>query len=75
MTLGEFASGGYGPLKDAVADAVDIFLTPVRERYAEISSDSGFVASQLAIGAEKAEAIAGKVLERVRRAAGLLPRA
>jgi hypothetical protein len=32
------------------------------------------VTAQLALGAEKAEAMAGKVIERVRRATGLLPR-
>ena len=70
----EFASGGYGPLKDAVAEAVGAFLAPVRERYEQISADPTHVASQLAIGAEKAEAISTKVVERARRAAGLLPR-
>ena len=70
----ELASGGYGPLKAAVADAVVEFLRPIQERYAELAADPGAVTAQLGLGAEKAEAMAGKVLERARRATGLLPR-
>ena len=70
----EFAAGGYGPLKDAVADSVVSFLTPLQARYAELAADPGAVTAQLARGAEKAEAMSGKVIERARAAAGLLPR-
>ena len=67
-------AAGYGRLKTAVADAVVEFLRPLQERYAELSADPAEVDAQLAAGADKAEAISTKVLERVRRAAGLLPR-
>jgi tryptophanyl-tRNA synthetase len=70
----EYATSGYGRLKSAVADAVVEFLRPLQDRYAELSADPAEVDAQLAAGAEKAEAVATKVLERVRRAAGLLPR-
>jgi tryptophanyl-tRNA synthetase len=70
----EFAGGGYGRLKGAVADAVVEFLRPLQERYAVLAADPGEVDAQLAQGADKADAIATKVFERVRRAAGLLPR-
>ena len=70
----EFAAGGYGVLKAAVADAVVEFLRPLQTRYADLEADPGHVTAQLALGAEKAEAMAGKVIERVRRATGLLPR-
>jgi len=70
----EFAGGGYGPLKHAVADAVVELLRPLQERYAALEADPGHVTAQLSAGAEKAEAMAGKVIERVRRATGLLPR-
>jgi tryptophanyl-tRNA synthetase len=70
----EYASAGYGQLKTAVAEAVVEFLRPLQERYATLAADPGEVDAQLAIGAEKAEAVATKVLERVRRATGLLPR-
>lgn len=70
----EFASGGYGPLKAAVAEAVVTFLRPIQERYAQLAAEPGDVAAQLAAGAEKAEAMSGTVLDRARRATGLLPR-
>jgi tryptophanyl-tRNA synthetase len=68
-------SVGYGALKTAVADAVVEFLGPLQARYRELEDDPPYVARALAVGAEKAEAMATKVLERVRGAVGLLPRA
>ena len=70
----EYAARATARLKTAVADAVVEFLRPLQERYAELAADPAEVDAQLAAGADKAEAIATKVLERVRRAAGLLPR-
>jgi tryptophanyl-tRNA synthetase len=70
----EFAGGGYGPLKAAVAEAVVEFLRPIQERFTELDADPARVSAQLALGADKAESIAAKVIDRARRAAGLLPR-
>ncbi|HEV2309946.1 MAG TPA: tryptophan--tRNA ligase [Acidimicrobiia bacterium] len=70
----EYAEGGYGRLKQAVADAVVAFLAPLQARYAELTDDPANVETALATGAEKAEAVASKVLARARDAAGLLPR-
>jgi tryptophanyl-tRNA synthetase len=70
----EFDGSGYGPLKAAVAEAVVDFLRPIQDRYRDLVADPGAVRAQLAIGAEKAEAMSAKVMERVRRASGLLPR-
>jgi len=72
--VSDFAGQGYGTLKAATADAVIELLRPLQERYAELEADPARVDAALALGAEKAEAIASKVLERVRRATGLLPR-
>jgi tryptophanyl-tRNA synthetase len=71
----EFGSGGYGAFKGAVAEAVVEFLRPVRERYEALTADPGEVARLLAIGSDTATAMATDVLERAKRAAGLLPRA
>lgn len=71
----EHADQGYGALKGATAEAVVELLRPMQERYAALDDDPGYVNGALALGAEKAEAMAAKVLERVRRATGLLPRA
>ena len=69
----EFATGGYGRLKTAVADAVVELLEPLQARYAELAADPNAIDAALARGAEKACAISDKVMDRVRRAAGLLP--
>jgi len=70
----ELDGNGYGPLKATVADAVVEFLRPIQDRYRELAADPGAVRTQLAMGAEKAEAMSSKVMERIRRATGLLPR-
>jgi tryptophanyl-tRNA synthetase len=62
----------YGELKARVADAVVEFLRPVRERYGALRADPGEIDRRLAAGARTATAIATPVLERARRAAGLL---
>ncbi len=70
----ERSGQGYGALKQAVADAVVAFLAPLQERYETFAADPAQLDAALATGAEKAEAVAGKVLARARQAAGLLPR-
>ncbi|MGH8999915.1 MAG: tryptophan--tRNA ligase [Acidimicrobiia bacterium] len=67
----EYGDAGYGTFKSAVADAVVDHLAPVRERYRTLSGDPGEVRAALRQGAEKAEAIAGPVLDRVKAAVGL----
>lgn len=70
---GAFAAGGYGAFKAAVADAVIELLRPVRDRYEQLVADPAGLDRQLAIGAAKARAATAPVLERVRKAVGLLP--
>ena len=69
-----FDGQGYGALKTATADAVVELLRPVQERFAALEADPKQVDDALALGAAKAGAIASKVVERARRAVGLLPR-
>ncbi|HMF81703.1 MAG TPA: tryptophan--tRNA ligase [Acidimicrobiia bacterium] len=69
----EFAGSGYGAFKSAVADAVVDALRPLQEAYTKLAADPAEVDRQLAIGAQKARAIAEPVLERARKAVGLLP--
>jgi tryptophanyl-tRNA synthetase len=70
----EFATGGYGAFKNAVADAVVEYLRPVRERFDALASDPGQVDRLLAIGAGTATEMSDAVLARATKAAGLLPR-
>jgi tryptophanyl-tRNA synthetase len=69
----QFDGGGYGPFKQAVADAVVEYLAPVRERYQELRGDEQALERILAEGAEKARAIAAGTLAEVRSAMGVGP--
>ncbi|HYZ80085.1 MAG TPA: tryptophan--tRNA ligase [Solirubrobacteraceae bacterium] len=69
----EFADSGYGAFKDAVADAVIEWLTPVRERYDELRADANELEGILEAGADKARAIASGTLADVREAMGVGP--
>ncbi|MBV8954733.1 MAG: tryptophan--tRNA ligase [Solirubrobacterales bacterium] len=69
----EFDGAGYGAFKQAVADAVVDYLTPVRETYKERRSDEQALERTLAEGAEKARAIASDTVADVRRAMGVGP--
>jgi tryptophanyl-tRNA synthetase len=69
----QFDGAGYGPLKQAAADAVVEYLAPVRERYQELRADEQELERILARGAEKARAIATDTLADVRTAMGVGP--
>ena len=66
----EFDGSGYGALKQAVADAVIAYLTPVRERYGEIRPDEAELERVFAQGAEKARSMVAATLCDVREAMG-----
>jgi tryptophanyl-tRNA synthetase len=69
----ELAGQGYGALKTTTADAVVALLEPMQARYAELEADPAELQRQLATGAARATGVAGDVIDRARRAAGLLP--
>jgi tryptophanyl-tRNA synthetase len=69
----EFNGSGYGAFKQAVADAVQRYLAPVRERYEQLRADEPGLERTLSIGAEKAQAIAADTLQDVRQAMGVGP--
>jgi len=54
-----YDGGGYGPLKNDVAEAVIAVLEPIQTRYAELRGDPVELARMLASGADKARAVAG----------------
>ena len=62
----------YGPLKSDTADAVVELLRPIQTRFAELEADPAETSRLLAIGADKARAIAAVTLERARTNIGLL---
>jgi tryptophanyl-tRNA synthetase len=69
----EFEGSGYGDFKKAVAEAVVELLAPVRERYKELRADEAELERVLALGAEKAQALAAPVVGEVRARMGIGP--
>jgi tryptophanyl-tRNA synthetase len=66
----EFEGAGYGDFKKAVAEAVVEYLAPVRERYEQLRPDEAELDRVLALGAEKARAMAAPVVADVRKRMG-----
>jgi tryptophanyl-tRNA synthetase len=64
---------GYGDLKAAVAGEVVSYLAPVRERYDALRRDEAGLERTLALGAEKARAMASETLADVRERMGVGP--
>lgn len=67
-----YAGAGYGDFKRDVAEAVNGFLRPVRDRHAELADDPGAVDAALRDGAERAREVAAATMARVREVVGLL---
>ncbi len=63
----------YGDLKTATGEAIVALLEPVQARYRELTDDRGELARLLAVGSDKARAVAGRTLQRAYDAIGLLP--
>lgn len=63
----------YGPLKTDTAEAVIELLRPIQELMAELRGDPGETERLLRLGANKAQAIASKTLQRAKTNLGLLP--
>src|SRR5437764_12302006 len=68
-----FNGSGYGAFKQAVADAVVTYLSPVRERYAQLRANEPKLEQVLEEGAAKAREIASGTLADVREAMGVGP--
>jgi len=64
---------GYGDFKAGIAEAVNAFLRPVRERHAELAADPCAVQDILAKDASKAREVAARTVEVVYERVGLLP--
>jgi tryptophanyl-tRNA synthetase len=62
----------YGDLKQALAEAINKTLSPIREKRRELESKSGYVNEVIQNGAAKAGAIAKDTLAEVKTKMGLL---
>ena len=69
----EFAGRGYGDLKTAVADLVVEFVTPIQATVRELMDDAVELDRILAVGADRAEAVAAETLRTVYDRVGFLP--
>ncbi|MGO9821423.1 MAG: tryptophan--tRNA ligase, partial [Solirubrobacteraceae bacterium] len=69
----QFDGQGYGAFKQAVADEVIAYLTPVRERYTKLRADQAALDRVFAAGADKARAIASETVADVRGVMGFRP--
>ena len=68
-----YAGCGYGDLKKDTAEAVVEFVRPIKARVDELMSDPAELAAVLAAGAERAQDVAGKTVQRVYDRLGFLP--
>ncbi|MCW2517524.1 MAG: tryptophanyl-tRNA synthetase, partial [Mycobacterium sp.] len=68
-----YVGRGYGDLKADTADAVVEFVTPIKARVDEMLADPAELESVLAAGAERANEVSAKTLQRVYDKLGLLP--
>ena len=68
----EFHGQGYGKLKKALVELTVEHLRPVRERYADLMNNQDHLHDVLKTGADRARAIAGTTVTRVRDGMGFV---
>jgi tryptophanyl-tRNA synthetase len=62
---------GYGDFKKELFERLWEYFTPMRKRREEILADKSYIDEVLGRGAESANEVAAKVMQRVRSAVGL----
>ncbi len=68
----EFAGKGYGDFKVAVGEAVIEELRPIRERYEKLIADKAYLEESYRKGAEIAERMAQRTLDKVMKKIGFI---
>ncbi|MEV0159172.1 tryptophan--tRNA ligase [Nonomuraea fuscirosea] len=71
--VARYEGQGYGTFKKDVAEAVEATFSPIRERTEKLLSDEAELDRMLAIGAERAAAVAKETMALVRERVGFLP--
>jgi tryptophanyl-tRNA synthetase len=69
--LYEEHKGKYKALKEALAEDLDTFIAPMRERYEELKKDPSAVLKILEAGKEKARAVSEAKMQMVRKVVGV----
>lgn len=70
----EFEGLGYGAFKERVGEAVCETLRPVREKYADLANNRDYIESVYKDGAQRASYIAQRILRKVHKKLGFIPR-
>ena len=70
----EFEGKGYGEFKLAVGEAVAAVIEPIRQEKNKILTDKDYLDDVLKAGAERAERLAYRTLNKVYKKVGLVPR-
>lgn len=68
----EFAGRGYGDFKTAVGEAVVAELEPVQKKYKEYMSDKAYLQAQWTKGAEIAQRVSQRTLDKAMKKIGFL---
>jgi tryptophanyl-tRNA synthetase len=69
-----YAGKGYADFKADLAEVTVDALAPFQARMRELADDKSFTFDVLRLGAERAEAIAARTMQKVRERVGLVPR-
>ena len=64
-TIKHFENRNYGVLKQDTADAVISVLSPIQAEYKRILADKAYLTATISSGAEKASALASKMIRKV----------
>lgn len=70
----DYEGEGYGKFKNDLAEVVVDALRPIRERYEEIRKDKEYLEKVYKDGADRAENKARKILRKVYKKVGFIPR-
>ncbi len=66
----EFANTGYGTFKKAVGEAVVAKLAPIQQRVKELEKNQDYIDTVIKQGAQKADKMARKTLQKVQKKVG-----
>ena len=72
--IDRYAGKGYADFKADLAEVTVDALAPFQARMRELADDKNFTLDVLRLGAERAEAIAARTMQKVREQVGLVPR-
>ena len=70
----EFEGKGYGEFKTKLAESISAILKPIQQKQAELLQNKAYLESVMKQGAEKANYLAQKTLQKVYKKVGFIPK-